>query len=143
MHINILENIFVVSCPALNLTNGRVSYNKNSVDGGYPVGTEVQYSCNYGYRLSGPLKRYCQRSDDWTGPTAACNPGNQFEQLLNCDQRKKSPTLHSDITQKTFQALPEIMWPFLDIKIQNLLCSTNLFCSTSQQWQSKLQQRTN
>ena len=65
-------------CPVLSLLNGRVSYNRDAVDGGYPLSTEAQYHCNSGYRQSGTPRRYCQRSGDWTGKTATCNPSNSF-----------------------------------------------------------------
>ena len=74
---------FVVKCPVLpSLPNGRVSYNKDAVDGGYPLTTEAQYHCDFGYVRSGPPGRYCQRSGYWTGKTAMCNPSNSFKIII-------------------------------------------------------------
>ena len=56
-----------VLCPSLvRPTNGRVSVSSNFVGG------SAYYWCNSGYRLSGSSYRYCQVSEEWSGPQPVC-----------------------------------------------------------------------
>ena len=81
--INFVQSFFndckyfhVVLCDGLSLSNGRVSYNQESVNGEYPVGTTASYTCNSGYNLKGPNPRTCQSSGTWTQGSPYCEQSN-------------------------------------------------------------------
>ena len=67
-----LTSLIVVTCADLSLSNGRVSYNTGSVNGGFPVDTVVSFHCNNGYSLSGSSSRTCQTSGNWDQSTSTC-----------------------------------------------------------------------
>ena len=72
----VICNIYnsLVTCPALNLSNGVVSYNKppfNNTE--YVVGTVASFSCNIGYYISQNISRTCQLSGMWTQQTPICH----------------------------------------------------------------------
>ena len=62
-----------VTCGVLGLSNGGVSYNKQQVNGGYPVGTKASFGCDNGYNLAGSSSRTCQASGNWNHATPTCN----------------------------------------------------------------------
>ena len=62
---NNLKKCVVVLCEALNLPHGLTRYSKSPVEGGYPIDTEVSFSCKYGYHLSGPRSTICEHSGSW------------------------------------------------------------------------------
>ena len=74
---NNLKKCVVVVCEALNLPHGLISYSKSPVEGGYPINTEVSFSCNYGYHLSGPSSRDCEHSGSWNFEKAVLTDGLQ------------------------------------------------------------------
>ena len=61
------------SCPALSLSNGKVTYSKDENGVRYYVGTKATFSCNSGYSRSGSSSRTCQSSGNWNGQTPTCN----------------------------------------------------------------------
>ena len=89
----IISICFTVSCPALNLMNGHVTYDSDSVGNDrYPVNTRATFTCNVGHRLDGPLGRDCQPSGDWDQETATCTYGNEAKCLLlqDCNWSKNT-----------------------------------------------------
>ena len=66
----------VVTCSALMLSNGGVSYNTNVTNGGYTVDTVATISCNRGYSLSEFSSRTCQTSGRWNQQIPSCNQSN-------------------------------------------------------------------
>ena len=78
--------IFVVLCPTLMVSNGKVSYKRKLIAStrgfwldifGYPVGTVASFSCNSGYSLSASYMRTCGSSGSWTSQSPICNKGNE------------------------------------------------------------------
>lgn len=68
--------VVVITCPALiSPTNGE----KNS--SAHTCGTNVEFSCNEGFLLSGSSIRACQPSGIWNYPQASCE-GVPIEVLL-------------------------------------------------------------
>ena len=65
-----------VSCPAVNLDNGRVNYDQSVVYRffglKYPVDTVPTFSCDAGYTLSGSELSICQNSSTWNQKTPTC-----------------------------------------------------------------------
>ena len=79
----IISICFTVSCPALSLLNGRVTYESDSVGNGrYPVNTRSTFTCDDGYRMNGPSRRDCQPSGNWDQQTTTCTYGNERKCLL-------------------------------------------------------------
>ena len=39
--LTLQQTVIVVTCPALNLANGQISYDVSPVNGRYPVGTTI------------------------------------------------------------------------------------------------------
>ena len=64
---------FAGTCSALSLSNGQVSYNTSTVNGGYPVDTKASFTCNSGHSGSGSGFTICQNSGDWDQQTPGCN----------------------------------------------------------------------
>ena len=62
----------LVTCPPVNLSNGRVTYDRDQAHGCYPIGTMETNSCNDGYSRSGWRVRTCQESREWDGTPAVC-----------------------------------------------------------------------
>ena len=56
------------------MDNGQVSYNRSPVNGRYPVGTEVYFSCNPGYSSTGPSSMICESSGNWSLQAPTCMP---------------------------------------------------------------------
>ena len=82
--LSIIKNNFLqCSVPALSLPCGTVAYNRNRVNGGYPVGTRADFSCNYGYSRSGPRSRTCQTSGNWNQQTPTCNRSNKITYFIH------------------------------------------------------------
>ena len=71
----VMCNFFsLVTCSALILSDGGISYNKSPLNnGGYPVGTVAEFSCNFGYSQSQSNSRTCQLSGMWNQQTPICN----------------------------------------------------------------------
>ena len=66
----------VLTCPALSLRRGSVTYNKDKFgDGGYPMNTQATTECRQRYRLSGLRVRTCQSSEQWNGSSTYCRHG--------------------------------------------------------------------
>ena len=73
----------IVSCSALNLTNGMVSYNTNQKpDGQYVVETIATFTCDPGYSVDGLFSTICNVSGNWGQPTPICT-GTIIKQLRN------------------------------------------------------------
>ena len=53
------------------------------MNGRYPVGTVVSYSCNHGFLKSGPAVRRCQTTGTWTQATQRCDQSKQIIISLN------------------------------------------------------------
>ena len=70
-----------MTCPALSLSDGDISYNKSPVDGGYPEYTYATFTCKYGYALDGPFRSDCQRSGAWDKQSPTCNKGSILAKL--------------------------------------------------------------
>ena len=69
--------ITVVTCPALNLSSGGITYHSSPVNGRYPVDTVASFTCNYGYNYSGKGSVECQTSGYWNIgiPGPSCTQG--------------------------------------------------------------------
>ena len=65
------------------LTNGVIRYDKYPGNEHYPENTVANFSCLYGYSLSGPSSRTCQGSGNWNGNTTTCL-GNEMSRLCRC-----------------------------------------------------------
>ena len=78
------RNFFVVTCPALTLANGQISYDASPVNGRYPVGATASLTCDYGYFQSGASRRTCLSSGIWD---------NQ-EEISMCKQSIKNIKCH-------------------------------------------------
>ena len=70
-----MENILpAVTCSALSLTNGQVTYDESAVTSGeYPVGTVATFRCDHGYSSSGSTLSTCETSTSWDQETPTCN----------------------------------------------------------------------
>ena len=79
LNIYTIKHIFTaVTCAALSLVNGQITYNKPAVSNGkYPVDTTISFTCNYGYRRSGSTSGTCQTSGTWNQQPPTCTQGNQ------------------------------------------------------------------
>ena len=63
----------VVTCSALNLENGEVSYNESVLSNkGYPFGTMASFTCNCGYALSNSDISICQIFGHWCWEPPIC-----------------------------------------------------------------------
>ena len=72
-----------VTCPALTLTNGIVSYDVSAENERYPAGATASFSCNYGYSMSGSTSRTCQTSGNWEQQLPTCSQSNDITFVLN------------------------------------------------------------
>ena len=77
----ILNYTLVVTCPAYQLDNGQVRYNKNTFNGNYPYDTRVTLSCGYDYILSGPSSACCVDPGNWD-QQSRCTAGNILNVVL-------------------------------------------------------------
>ena len=78
-----MECFIVVSCEALSLTNGQISYDRSPKNGRYPAETVASFSCNDRYSQFGPSSRNCRTSGAWNSQTTTCesNKINMFKFL--------------------------------------------------------------
>ena len=77
------KNVYiVVTCQALSLDNGAVSYNKNLVGNRYPVDTVASFSCNSGYDRDGCASTACLMSGQWAHQKPTCNKGDKYHIVL-------------------------------------------------------------
>ena len=87
------EQYFViVTCSALTLSNGGISYNQSEVNGRYTVDTKATFSCNSGYTRAGSSSSTCQTSGHWSPQIPTCNQSNEFDILVHkyCHQNIKT-----------------------------------------------------
>ena len=79
-----MYNFFtVVTCAALSLPNGQISYNKPVVSNGrYPVDTTFSFTYNHGYRRTGSASRSCQTSGNWTQQSSTCIQSKRMNKIL-------------------------------------------------------------
>ena len=68
----------VVLCGNLSLSNGQVSYDPDSENEQYPVGTTASFTCDSGYNLKGPNSRTCQNSGTWTECSLYCEKSKKI-----------------------------------------------------------------
>ena len=73
-----------VTCETLSIENGKVSYNENSVDGGYPMDTVASFSCNSGYHRVGAGSSTCQSPGRWNNAIPRCNINRNEMNTLLC-----------------------------------------------------------
>ena len=68
----------LASCPAIDLENGGVRYDRSAVDGRYPEDTLALMQCNIGYSVVGPSNKTCQSSKSWNKHEAICKGKKQL-----------------------------------------------------------------
>ena len=71
---------FLGKCPALNLANGDVTYDKSLAGGLYPKTTKVSITCNSGYY--GPSHATCYVEGNWGRHPPSCDRGTEIKRLL-------------------------------------------------------------
>ena len=59
-------------CELVNCGDPGTPENGFRVGSNYQFGSEVYYSCDHGYQLSGPESRTCQSARIWSGTLPAC-----------------------------------------------------------------------
>ena len=65
-----------MTCPALGLEDGEITYNDSQVTTGeYPVDTVATFICSYGYSMSGSQSSKCTTTGSWNEETPTCNLG--------------------------------------------------------------------
>ena len=66
----------VPTCPALTLTNGKITYNyipgDYIINGRYPEYSSAFFRCNNGYLLQGEYNLFCLSSGHWSQQTPTC-----------------------------------------------------------------------
>ena len=62
----------VVTCSALNLSHGEVTYNQLSIDGRYPANSTAYFSCDSMYFPIGPESSTCDFFGNWSNQTLTC-----------------------------------------------------------------------
>ena len=76
----IMLNCFpAVTCSAITLENGEVTYTTTQVNGAYPLDTEATFSCSSQAKLSGSSSLTCQafeNSGNWNPQIPTCNLSN-------------------------------------------------------------------
>ena len=83
--------MFVVTCPLVNLTNGQEIPDKTPVNGHYPNGTIISFSCNSGYTLDttqsgSSSSTICLFTGDWSHSVPECRLSNTtLFQFLSTD----------------------------------------------------------
>ena len=66
-----------MTCEPVQLPHGQVNASKSPINGEYPHGTTVYFSCNPGYILDPPiLESTCLSGVHWSNSTPTCRPGN-------------------------------------------------------------------
>ena len=77
------ETSSIITCAALNLTNGEVTYNlQPTMTGGYPIDTAASFMCSSGYDLSGSNSSICQTSGNWREEIPTCNGNGILKRSL-------------------------------------------------------------
>ena len=76
MQTNVL--FAVVTCEALSLEHGAVSYNQVMVGNRYPVDPVVTFTCNSGYSRDGCERTSCQTSGNLAHAKPKCNKGEKL-----------------------------------------------------------------
>ena len=85
-----LNIITAVTCEALSLSNGRLSYNKpQATNGKYPVDTTVSFTCNHGFRKTGSSSSTCQTSGSWNQQTPTCTQSKAIILLISHHRTQK------------------------------------------------------
>ena len=70
------EYFIVVTCEALSLAHGKVTYLPwDKVGDRYPVDTQAIFSCDKGYWRDGCTNATCKTSGNWTQHKPVCNKG--------------------------------------------------------------------
>ena len=65
-----------VTCPAISLSHGLVSYNRDQIgEDLYPLGTVASFSCDKGYHRDGCEATTCPASGEWNLHPPTCNQG--------------------------------------------------------------------
>ena len=70
-----------VTCTSLTLINGDVSYSTSAVDGRYPVGSTVYFTCSDGYMRNGLDSSTCNITGEWMDELPTCI-GNKLNIVL-------------------------------------------------------------
>ena len=79
----IYDIAIVVTCTPIGLLNGKTMYNKAVASNGrYPVDTRVSFTCNHGYRRTGPTSSTCQTSGNWIQQSPTCRQCNGTNRLF-------------------------------------------------------------
>ena len=68
-----------VTCSAIVLKNGEVTYTTAQINGGYPIDTEATFLCSSQSKLSGSNSSTCQafkNSGNWKPQIPTCNLSN-------------------------------------------------------------------
>ena len=77
------HSIVSVTCEALNLENGEVTYNESVVSNrGYPFGTMASFTCNCGYSLSELEPVTCRIFGHWCWEPPTCNQCKRMKQMI-------------------------------------------------------------
>ena len=63
---------FLVTCPALHVSNGNINYTGVPADGGYRVDVRAITTCNSGFWRTGSYRRQCNTNGEWSGEPTAC-----------------------------------------------------------------------
>ena len=72
----------LVTCGALSIPNGIVTYSNGPVNGAYPVNVVASFRCNSGYSRHGLSSRTCLNTGQWNQHTPSCNQSNEMQILL-------------------------------------------------------------
>ena len=75
--VSTVKYVIVVTCPALSLEHGQVTYSKDKVGDRYPLDTVASFSCNSGYHRDGCEATTCPASGEWNLHPPTCNKGNK------------------------------------------------------------------
>ena len=67
-----VQCFIIVSCEALSLTSGEISYDRSPVNERYLTETIAYFSCNDGYSQFGPSSRNCRTSGAWNSQNTTC-----------------------------------------------------------------------
>ena len=68
----------VATCGPRSISDGEISYDRDSVNGRYPVNTTVTFMCNPGFSLSGESSSICQETARWNTLDPTCDPGEEM-----------------------------------------------------------------
>ena len=90
--------LLVVICADPTPVNGRTRPAPLS-KGLYSFGTNVTFSCNDGFTISGNLSSNCQANDTWSHQPPVCNPGKE----INCRNSSSAQPTVFDGKRKLFQ----------------------------------------